>query len=53
MGSTKQSNHGGQRKGSGAKLKYGEKTCTIAFRVPESLALEIKKMVSEKIKSTF
>jgi hypothetical protein len=37
--------HGGKRKGSGAKLKYGEPTKVI--RVPVSLIKPIKKMLEE------
>jgi nitrogen regulatory protein PII-like uncharacterized protein len=40
---------GGKRTGSGNKPKYGEKTVTIAFRVPESKKAEIKEMVQEKL----
>lgn len=41
---------GGKRKGAGRKLKYGEKTKTIAFRVPVSLIEEIQEYVTEKLK---
>ena len=36
---------GGSRKGSGAKPKYGEKTKTIAFRVPMSKLEHVKSLL--------
>ena len=36
---------GGTRKGSGAKPKYGEKTKTIAFRVPMSKLEHVKSLL--------
>lgn len=45
--------HGGKRKGAGAKLKYGEKTKTVTFRLPVSKIAEIREMIKnelEKIK---
>ena len=36
---------GGSRKGSGAKPKYGEKTKTIAFRVPMSKIEHVKNTI--------
>lgn len=39
--------HGGKRAGSGNRQKYGEPTVTVAFRVPESKAPEIKEIVNE------
>ena len=36
---------GGTRKGSGAKPKYGEKTKTIAFRVPMSKIEHVKNTI--------
>ena len=36
---------GGTRKGSGAKPKYGEKTKTIAFRVPMSKLEHVKNTI--------
>lgn len=42
---------GGSRLGSGAKPKYNEPTTTIAFRVPESKANELKQLVNDKLKS--
>ena len=36
---------GGSRKGSGAKPKYGEKTKTIAFRVPMSKIDHVKNTI--------
>jgi predicted DNA binding CopG/RHH family protein len=41
---------GGKRLFSGAKPKYGEKTKTIAFRVPESKINDIKQLVVLKLK---
>jgi hypothetical protein len=38
---------GGFRKGSGAKLKYGEETKTVSFRVPKSKVMEVKKVVND------
>ena len=43
----KSKNHGGKRKGSGAKPKYNEPTKTIAFRVPESKITEVKTAIKE------
>lgn len=40
---------GGSRKGSGAKLKYGEPTTTTAFRVPISKVEEIRLLVNAKL----
>ena len=45
------SKHGGKRHNSGAKLKYGEPTKTVTFRIPESKILEVKKIVAEYLKS--
>ena len=45
--------HGGKRAGAGAKLKYGEKTKTVTFRLPVSKIAEIREMIKlelEKIK---
>ena len=45
--------HGGKRAGAGAKLKYGEKTKTVTFRLPVSKISEIREMIKnelEKIK---
>jgi len=33
----------------GAKQKYNEKTVMLSFRVPESKAVEVKKMVNDKL----
>lgn len=41
--------HGGKREGSGAKLKYGEETQTISFRVPKSLIEPITKYVKREL----
>jgi cation transport regulator ChaC len=41
---------GGPRDGSGAKLKYGERTTTIAFRIPVSQKSAIKILVKEMMK---
>lgn len=40
--------HGGKRKGSGRKLKYGEPT--VAMRIPLSLVESIKVMLSALVK---
>jgi len=37
-------------KGVGRKNKYKEKTCTIAFRCPESKKEEINKVIKDKLK---
>jgi hypothetical protein len=44
------SKRGGYRKGAGAKLKYGEETTTVSFRLPMSLIPEIKEIVKLKLK---
>lgn len=48
----KKQQRGGTRQGSGAKPKYGEKTTTVSFRVPISIAEDVKgavkSMLSEK-----
>lgn len=43
--------HGGKRKNAGRKSKYGEKTVTVSFKCPESKSVEIKKLVTKKLKS--
>jgi len=48
---TKQHNRGGKRENAGNKKKYGEKTTTIAFRVPISIVNDIKKTVKNILKS--
>ena len=40
---------GGTRKGSGAKPKYGEKTKTIAFRVPMSKIEHVKSLLKKML----
>ncbi len=47
---TKKEARGGTRKGAGAKPKFGEPTTTVAFRVPESKADEIKTLVKNSLK---
>lgn len=45
--------HGGRRAGAGAKLKYGEPTKTVTFRLPVSKIADIRAMIKnelEKIK---
>ena len=42
--------HGGKRQNSGAKLKYGEPTKTVTFRIPESKIKDVKKLVSDYLK---
>lgn len=37
-------------KGAGRKNKYKEKTCTIAFRCPESKKEEVTNMIKDKLK---
>lgn len=41
--------HGGKRAGSGQKLKYGEPTTTVAFRVPVSKTDVVKDLVNKKL----
>lgn len=41
---------GGKRAGSGAKLKYGEKTRVVTFRVPESRAVSVRETVNRWLK---
>ncbi|MFZ1751428.1 MAG: hypothetical protein WAU01_14610 [Saprospiraceae bacterium] len=43
--------HGGKRPNSGAKQKYGEPTKTVTFRIPESKIKDVKKLVSDYLKS--
>jgi hypothetical protein len=43
------SKRGGYRPNSGAKLKYGEETTTIAVRVPKSKAKEIKQVIKTEL----
>ena len=38
--------HGGARKGTGPKLKFGEPTVSFGVRVPKSKALEIKERIN-------
>lgn len=40
---------GGNRKGAGAKQKFGEPTTTIAFRVPGSKVDEARKFVNSML----
>jgi predicted DNA binding CopG/RHH family protein len=44
-------NHGGKRPNSGAKPKYGEPTKSVTFRVPESKIKDVKKLVSDYLKT--
>jgi hypothetical protein len=44
------SKRGGPRLNSGAKLKYGEATTTIAFRVPVSEKSNIQRMMKVALK---
>ncbi len=37
-------------KGAGRKNKYKEKTCTIAFRCPESKKEELSEVIKDKLK---
>lgn len=41
---------GGKRKGAGRKPKYGEKTITVAFRIPASKKAEVVSAVKNVIK---
>jgi hypothetical protein len=43
--------HGGRRAGSGAKLKYGEKTKTVTFRLPVSKIAEIRSMIKNELEN--
>ena len=43
--------HGGKRKNSGAKHKYGEPTKTVTLRIPESKIKDVKKIVADYLKS--
>lgn len=45
----KENTHGGSGRGQGRKPKYNEETKMICFRVPESKADEIKKIVKDKL----
>ena len=47
----KKPTRGGQRKGSGAKQKYNERTVTIAVRCPESKAKILKSCIKELLKT--
>jgi hypothetical protein len=41
--------HGGPRKGSGAKPKYGEPTVPVVIRVPQSKVKEFRRFAAEKL----
>jgi len=43
--------HGGSRPNSGAKQKYGEPTKSVTFRIPESKIKDVKKLVTDYLKS--
>jgi predicted DNA binding CopG/RHH family protein len=43
--------HGGKRQNSGAKQKYGEPTKSVTFRIPESNIKNVKKLVSDYLKT--
>ena len=43
------SNHGGRRKGAGAKKKYGEETTTLSFRCPKSQKARLTKIVKNEL----
>jgi hypothetical protein len=43
--------HGGKRPNSGAKLKYGEETKTIAFRIPISKEKYFKELINKELKA--
>ena len=42
--------HGGKRNGAGRHTMYGEKTTTIAFRVPISKEFEIKELIAKTLR---
>jgi hypothetical protein len=42
--------HGGKRAGAGAKLKYGEKTKTVTFRLPVSKIEKFKELIKNELK---
>jgi len=44
------SNRGGQRPGSGAKLKYKEPTAVLTIRVPASKLITIKNLIKKLLK---
>jgi hypothetical protein len=46
----KKENRGGKREGAGRKLKYGELSETITFRVPVSKKTEFRHYVTKKLK---
>lgn len=46
----KKKKQGGKRKGSGAKLKYGETTTPVVTRVPVSKVKEFRVFVGHKLK---
>lgn len=41
------SNHGGRRKGAGAKLKYNEPTAIVSVRCPKSKQSELKNLIKQ------
>lgn len=43
--------HGGKRAGAGAKLKYGEPTKTVTFRLPVSKIAEIRAIIKNKLET--
>lgn len=45
------STHGGARKGSGPRLKYGEPLKMISIKVPVSKISEVKDLIKEKLKT--
>jgi hypothetical protein len=49
MNKQKNTLRGGARKGAGRKPKYGEKTITVAFRIPASKKGEVEKAVKKVI----
>ena len=46
----KKGTHGGKRENAGAKLKYGEPTVPIGYRVPVSKAAEFRQIVESLLK---
>ena len=41
---------GGSRKGSGAKLKYGEELHSVSIKVPKSRAIELREVMKRALK---
>lgn len=50
MKSKNEGKHGGRRKGSGRKLKYGEETVNVLYRVPKSKESKFREMAEAFLK---